>query len=350
MTLNPSNSRQSNIELLRIVCMLFITFHHFISHGMAWGTHSGEVLYSQIFWGLNGFVYIGVNCFVLISGYFGIKFSIRKLLSLYLTCFFFYFCVGVLNFFFNGFAYWKLKELLLRCFLPISHSDAWFLCCYFLLMFLAPLLNMAMNSFDKKGYQVSLVLLSIINLYFGYYWKVDFSGNAHGFTLMQLVWMYFIGGYIRRYISLDMLHKRKWTLLGVYICCSIIYGMVSNLNISQPLPHWDGIYYHNPVLVISSIAFFCFFITSNINSSTINFMAVSSFGIYLAQSELNHYLNFYRRVGNWSFRLSGGYIAVEYLWALLAAVVFMFTIIVIDQIRKSATSPILKLYDKVFVQ
>ena len=327
-------TRQSNIELLRLVCMLFITFHHFICHGMANGVHSGEILYMKIFWGLNGFVYIGVNCFILISGYFGINYRWRKLLDLYLTCVFYFLVIGMISLAIKGFTYGGISTLLLNSFLPISHNDAWFISCYFLLMLLTPLLNPALNILDKKNYQLCILLLSIINLYFGYFWKLEYSGNVSGFTLMQFVWLYVIGGYIRRYVSLDKLREHKWHLLGIYILCAIIYSTLSIYDMSHRGWHWDGWKYNNPVLVLGSIAFFMFFLTLNVKSRLINFAAASVFGMYLAQGELNNHFGFYKEIGRWCFEHSGGIIPIEYLLTLLIAVIFMLAILLVDQLRK----------------
>ena len=60
--------RDSNIELLRLVCMLFILLHHFIVHGSEFVTAPSVWLTI-----MNSFLVIAVDCFVLISGYFGIK-------------------------------------------------------------------------------------------------------------------------------------------------------------------------------------------------------------------------------------------------------------------------------------
>ena len=82
--------RQSNIESLRIVLMFFIVLHHFIVHAA-----EPDLLYSttidpSIAVGaiLNGFLYMAVNCFILISGYFGIKFKLKGVVNLYLILFF----------------------------------------------------------------------------------------------------------------------------------------------------------------------------------------------------------------------------------------------------------------------
>lgn len=350
MTLASANTRQSNLELLRLVCMLFITFHHFICFGIAYGVHSGETLYLKTFWGLNGFVYIGVNCFILISGYFGINFKRRKLLNLYLTCVFYFLCIGIVSLAIKGFTYGGMSTLLLNSFLPISHSHAWFIICYFLLMLLTPLLNPAINLLDKKNYQLCILFLSIINLYFGYFWKLEYSGNIDGFTLMQFVWLYVIAGYIRRYVSIDRLQEHKWMLLGLYIGCALIYGGLSIYDMSHRVWHWDGWKYNNPILVIGSIAFFMFFLTLNIKSKLVNFAATGVLGMYLAQGELNDHFGFFKEVGRWCFELSGGLIPIEYLLTLLITVTYMLAILLVDQLRKGNTTSILRLYDNFFAQ
>lgn len=81
--------RQSNIELLRIVCMFCIVFHHFLVHAVFPDSldsdaslNSGNTI-SII---TNGFLYIGVNCFILISGFYGVKLRWKNIASLFIAC------------------------------------------------------------------------------------------------------------------------------------------------------------------------------------------------------------------------------------------------------------------------
>ncbi len=67
--------RKSNIELLRIILIVYILGFHFISYGVFNPNHpigyeSKLILPSIV---LESIFVIAVNCFVLISGYFGIK-------------------------------------------------------------------------------------------------------------------------------------------------------------------------------------------------------------------------------------------------------------------------------------
>ena len=66
-----SNTRQSNIELLRIVAMIMIIIFHMAMHEKAMYTGSTEKKIFSII--LSGLGLIGVNIFVLITGYFQIE-------------------------------------------------------------------------------------------------------------------------------------------------------------------------------------------------------------------------------------------------------------------------------------
>ena len=69
--------RQSNIELLRCFAMLCIIVYHLLIFVVS-PLHYGESLYQA----LQIPLHIGVPLFVLISGYFGIRFSLRGLMRL----------------------------------------------------------------------------------------------------------------------------------------------------------------------------------------------------------------------------------------------------------------------------
>lgn len=79
-------TRNSNIELLRFISMMMIMVLHFLGHSQ--NVWEGGVSADILLWNLNESICISAtSIFVLISGYFGIRFSFRKVLSLYLQCF-----------------------------------------------------------------------------------------------------------------------------------------------------------------------------------------------------------------------------------------------------------------------
>lgn len=66
----PGKVRNPNIELLRIVSMLMIVILHFLMHGqiLKWSAFGSKEY--AIYWMIEAFVFVSVNAFVLISGYF----------------------------------------------------------------------------------------------------------------------------------------------------------------------------------------------------------------------------------------------------------------------------------------
>ena len=78
-------NRKSGIELLRILCMFGIVYMH--TFGSMLETVYGGNMALAVF--ENALFNCGVSCFVLISGYFGIKKNTRRLIKLDLTVIFF---------------------------------------------------------------------------------------------------------------------------------------------------------------------------------------------------------------------------------------------------------------------
>lgn len=120
--------RESNIELLRILCIFgIITMHIF---GQFYSMASGINLFYGVV--INSIFNMGVSIFMLISGYYGLKSSLKKLVELEL-CVIFYSILGV-------FIQWIiLKNVsiveLCKSFLPISTNKYWYMTCYFIYFF-----------------------------------------------------------------------------------------------------------------------------------------------------------------------------------------------------------------------
>ena len=59
------------IELLRIIAMMMVVGLHYLNFGgILW---SEAVMNRRIAWGIEAFLFVAVNCYVLISGYFLVK-------------------------------------------------------------------------------------------------------------------------------------------------------------------------------------------------------------------------------------------------------------------------------------
>lgn len=270
--------RDSNMELLRIISMLLILIHHFIIHSLYPGllTHDGIInIYRIVCVVISGFAFVGVNCFILISGYYGIKVRLKSLFNLYCICVFYALfaviskcCMGDVSF---------NKRLLYLILLPFSHTEWWFIKCYVALFLISPILNAAAEKLSKNEFTYSLILLIVLNIYFGYYWH---EHNNNGYNLIQFIFVYLIGAYLRRY-PLTKIDKRRSFFL--YLSCAIIWSILTIIAVKWRVPHWGALHYNNPLVLLASVGLFVFMSQIDIHSQKINLIASSALAAYLIQ-------------------------------------------------------------------
>lgn len=125
--------RNSNFELLRIICMLFIVCGHIIMarQDMFVGTSSwyiGQFVYP--------FVIVAVDVFVLISGYFGIKLKVSKLLRLNTMVTFYSVALLLLAIYCLDYSFHPRKDWMYL--FPVLTKKYWFITIYFGLCLCSP--------------------------------------------------------------------------------------------------------------------------------------------------------------------------------------------------------------------
>lgn len=268
-------SRKTNIELLRIISMLMVFILHFMQ-----GT---DVLKSAMPGSFNYFVaniletlsIVAVNCFVLISGYFLIKFDFKKLFRLILQVKFYAIVLPILAIVLFG-ATLSNKELIKAIF-PIVFRQWWFFNTYLALYCLSPILNFLIFKINKIQYKRFLIILFIMFSVFNTVYPTFNSEGGHG--IYNFMFLYLIGGYIKIH-GTDKIGK--YTYLGAYLFSSI--GIVGgNLVItiltkknSTLLYNYDSVF-----VIISSVSLFMYFNSIKIQSNIINKVSKLSFGTYL---------------------------------------------------------------------
>lgn len=316
--------RNSNIELLRIVSMVLILAHHFSVHG-GFDILNEMVTLNRIwiqFFQMGGKV--GVNIFVIISGYFlisskGIKIS--KILNLLIQLSF-YSIVLYLIFVFCGKEIFSVKGLLENC-LPLF-TKWWFASAYFILYLLSPYLNRLLNSLTKKEYQSFLILLTVIWCFIPTFTTFSFYSNP----LIWFIYLYALAGYIRLYGLFDSLKAKTCTFLAIFtslltFSSAVIFDILG-LNITFFSEHSTYFFEMQklPILVISVLLFLGFSRIDIGFNRVINIVASATFGVYLIHD------NNYMRVFLWenlfknaSFAHSGYLIPYSILVIVLVYVV-----------------------------
>lgn len=339
--------RDSNMELLRIICMLFILIHHFIIHALypdllvRDGVMNGYRIACIL---INGFVYVGVNCFILISGYYGIKCRFRSLFNLYCICVFFALLTTLMKTFVTDVQF--DRSLLYTILLPFSHSDWWFIKCYVALFLISPILNKAAQNLDRNEFVTAIVLLTVLNIYLGYYWH---EHNVDGYNLMQFIYVYFIGAFLKRF-PLKQLDRKNSMLL--YLSCALLWSLITVLSVRWRVPHWISFYYNNPLVVLAAIGLFVFMTRIEIRSYAINAIASSVLAAYLVQDVPGGLVYALGESFGEMFvsPLSNEVLKIVSMFALVAvgSVVTLLLAIVLDKFRLLLMRPVWLLYDRAF--
>ena len=141
--------RKSNMELLRLVLMFFILMHHYLMKGggLNAGFYEGEDLdLMAAFW--DPFFYVGVNCFVLISGFFGIDFKFKGFFKLFRQCVFYGLLFYLLHLYLDNAKFGR--SVIDNSLLVLSTPPGWwFIRVYVCLYLLSPVLNKAIENINQ---------------------------------------------------------------------------------------------------------------------------------------------------------------------------------------------------------
>lgn len=172
--------RKSNIELLRILCMFMIILWHINIAVEQCEPYTHDFILKDAIYSIT---VIAVNCFVLISGYFGIHFKIKSIVILLLQCLFYSIILGcTINIIYNE----PLKIMIML--MPVSSNTWWFVTTYFMLYLSAPLLNKAIENMNIKEFIFTSISFTLICVYCGYIFKNE--NNPSGHSYLQFVYIY----------------------------------------------------------------------------------------------------------------------------------------------------------------
>ena len=329
--------RQSNFELLRIISMLMILMVHFTGATFPLPdrmqlTDFGNINTTAKML-MESFSIIGVNCFVLISGFFGIKPSVKGFTN-FIFCCLFYSVVIYGIFAIADPSQYGWKDVL-QSFAIFSHTDLWFIPTYLTLYVFSPLINKGFNALHRHQHITLLCALTFINVYLGWFWggKV----NPTGYNAMHLIYIYVIGRFIHTYHASCSL--RSWHyFIGFIVAFLLIFASTFVLNSSMAFA------YNSPAVIISSIFFFLIFTQISFYDVYINHIASSAFAIYLIHQMPPVWLmlkNFLVDITR-----SADYFTFSFFWVIYVAAIFSACIF-IDKLRIQFTDPLLhKLFHK----
>ena len=335
------NNRDSNFELARIVAMAMIVIWHFILHGLQGEDRFlaidsfGPLHFDQyVQLGISTLCIVGVNLFVLISGFYKINLRWKSILNYYLLCFFWNAVVLAVSCTYQSVS---LRDIIDVFF--ISKMPNWFFRAYFILLLVSPILNYAMNSFSIRQFRIIVFILIMLTCYSGWLFH---NGNEDGYNAYQLLTMYVFGGYIAKEEFFNRI-KSSQALLLYLVFTALNYASMMVVYYVFGKEITTLLHYNYFLLILQSLSLFCFFKQLKLNSLAVNTVASTVVAALFVQQAIE--------VPLYAF-IHTDYMTNGFSWKLFLFLVAVFFAIFIaafllEMIRKKLTKPLVdRLSDK----
>ena len=342
--------RNSNLELFRIITMLVIVAHHYV-------VNSGlEVLINQdttlsfnniflLLFGWGGKT--GINCFVMITGYFMCKstLTVRRYLKLLLEVLFYrivfyivfmlsgYFDFGIIGFF--------------KAITGFTSISTGFTSSFLVFYLFIPFLNILTNNMNKKMHLLLIALCLGIHTVLP---SLRLAAPKFSYVSWFMI-IYLIAAYLRIHPDKHTENNKLWTL-SMFLCLlasilSVIAGAVVEKQFGTKSVHYFFVADSNKILaLLTAVSAFMFFKNLNIpQSKLINKIAASTFGVLLI-----HAANDSMRTWLWGdFLKNTNFYNSEFLVLHAIGTVILIYIVctLIDMLRiKFIEKPLFKKIDK----
>lgn len=325
--INTLNVRQSNFELLRILCILGIITMH--TWGMFYGNATGLNLTFGVL--INSLFNTGVSIFMLISGYFGISWTVKKYLRLEMKIIFYsVLSMLVISYMQNS---WNLKDVA-KAFLPVVSGRYWYITSYVLIFIFSKFLNRVPEILGKKEFKKLLFLMFLVFSIIPTIVQFDIM-NDGGKGVINMLLMYYIGRYIKLYWDEKDIRLLKTILIGI---ATTVLGFSLNYFLTMARGG-KGVYAPfardcSSIIIVASIMIFMRFKYLKISSMVINHIAKHVIAVYLFEGAVRTVINCFFDMSKFAGRW--------YLFVVIGiyALIVMTGCMLIDVIRDFIAAPI----------
>ena len=202
--------RQLNYELLRIIAMMMIVCLHCLSKGGLLGDAARPDMNAAGYmaWMIEAFCLVAVNCYVLISGYFGAgevqKETVKNTISILKRPFriwkqvlFYSLAIGI-SAIAAGIQEFNIYQIFQYIF-PLVTEHYWFATSYVVLCLFMPFLNAGIDMLEKRAFQGILGAMLLIFCIAKTVIPMQLPWDKYGYDAYWFVVLYLTGAYIKRY-------------------------------------------------------------------------------------------------------------------------------------------------------
>lgn len=349
-TETKGGQRSSNLELYRSITMLLIIAHHYVvNSGLTDVLYADPLSYKSISLFLFGaWGKIGINCFILITGYFMCKSNItlRKFVKLVAEVLFYRISIYFVFLIFGVHAF-EITEFI-QIFCPMGSIGDEFWSAFIMFFLCIPFLNILIRNLSEKQHVYLVLLGAYIYVFFGTIPILYVTMNYVSWFIV----LYFISSYIRIYPKKIFTNTKFWGILSlgfiVISAISVIACLWAGELLDKTIAYRLVTDSNTFLALATGLSTFMFFKNKDIKpNKLINTLGASTFGVLIIHANSDM-----MRQWLWQDTLNtvGAY---EYSWTLLHAIGSVIAIFIvcsfIDYWRiRLIEKPLINKYDDVF--
>lgn len=245
-----TQQRNSNIEILRFVLMAFILIWHIIIHGYDYLRPNSAQDSSALLSFCCALFSPAVYCFMLISGWYGIRFSVRKYAHLAFMAVVCFVLSMLIKHFWGGVSLAIIVEFIF----PIACHFWWFLTCYVMVFLIAPFINLGFEQLDSRTIKQIIYIMTFMEVACLF----NLIPNM-GSTFYGLLYIYCLGRFLRR--RNGIIFSRTKIMLAYILALGVLWIsvyeghdiVINNARLSAIL-----LSYNNPCVIIMAVCLFLF--------------------------------------------------------------------------------------------
>lgn len=263
---------------------------------------------------------ISVNVFILISGWFGIRSSLKGGISLLYQVAFFH--ILIILFAFSLGETISISSIVWGFYFGAFY---WFVVAYLILYTLSPVLNAFAETANARLFVSVLVIFFFFEFTYGWLW--GYGGYQGGYSAISFIGLYLLARFLYKYssrIKIFNLNTTKNLLLYLF------FTIIPVILLFTTKHDFGTINYSSPFVISASVFFFLAFTKLHFSSKTINYISVSTFSIYLIHCHDLITPHFKDLMRNAYDSLGGG---LYMLFAILFAVCYGLCCVILDKAR-----------------
>lgn len=268
--------RNSSVELFRILATFLVLIVHlngWMAGGLVdWSNENISLQHKIIQLIIQSLTVVCVNCFLIISGWYGLKLKFASVWKMWVMLFSIYVPFYLLSCIFGSSDFsavtFAKKMLAFPC-------ESYFVQNYLMLLFISPVLNAFV---EKHRDRLTIFALSLFTI--EVVMESIFQNKClhidEGYSLFHFVTMYMLARAAYMHKEKIIQIKKMWWVIGYFICAAI----VCLLHFTPYKYNWG---YSNPIVVIESFMLFFPFLYGIFYNKFINWVAGGAFAVYIIQ-------------------------------------------------------------------